>query len=293
MTTPLVIYHGNCPDGFTAAWVTDRALRSATFADAPVFHDVELFKGVYGEDPPYELARARQTYVVDFSYPREKLLRLKDAAYSLTVLDHHKTAQADLDGLDFCTFDMNQSGAGLAWSHFYPNNGHLPRPWLVDYVEDRDLWRFALPASEAVSLWVRLTPHDLEAYDALSKQSLSSIVQIADGAMKHLHHYVSDALRNIYIVDNADGTGHAIAAVNVSYTGVSDVLHGVLESSGKQIALGWHRSKDGLLNCSLRSVTGVDCSAFAKRFGGGGHAQAAGFRVELSHPFAQAILTSH
>jgi len=60
--TPLIIYHGNCPDGFTAAWVAARALG-----------DHELFLGTYGEDPPYELAKDRQVFIVDFSYPRVKM----------------------------------------------------------------------------------------------------------------------------------------------------------------------------------------------------------------------------
>jgi oligoribonuclease NrnB/cAMP/cGMP phosphodiesterase (DHH superfamily) len=119
----LVIYHGNCTDGFTAAWVAARALGAT-----------ELYPAEYGKEPPYELARGRQVYVVDFSYPRERLERLRATCKSLVVLDHHKTAEADLRGLDYCTFDMNRSGAVLAWDHFHREE---PRPWLVDYVEDR------------------------------------------------------------------------------------------------------------------------------------------------------------
>lgn len=277
MTKPLVIYHGNCPDGFASAWVAARALG-----------DVDLFVGKYGDEPPYELARARRVFVVDFSYPRIKLECLHEVASSLTVLDHHKTAQADLAGLAYCEFDMSRSGAGMTWDHFHPGE---PRPWLVDYVEDRDLWRFKLPGSEEVSLWVRLTPHELGAYDALAKQSLSSIMQAADGAKKYLDHYVRDALRNAYVLTDVDGLGNSAACVNVSYTGISDVLNAALKQHDVPMAIGWHIDLDGNVACSARSTVPFDCSVFAKSFGGGGHAQAAGFKLDTRGlPFVKRLL---
>jgi nanoRNase/pAp phosphatase (c-di-AMP/oligoRNAs hydrolase) len=277
VTKPLVIYHGNCPDGFTAAWVAARALG-----------DVELFAGKYGEDPPHELAKGRRVYIVDFSYAREKLEKLFGEVSELYVLDHHKTAEADLAGLPYCSFDMNRSGAGMAWDFFHPGE---VRPWIVSYVEDRDLWRFKLPASEEVSLWIRLIPHELEAYDALSQHSLSDIAQAADGASKYLRHYVRDALRNAYDVPGLfAGSDETVRCVNVSYTGISDVLHGALEAGGVRLALGWHLTVEGRIACSLRSTSDVDCSVFAKAHGGGGHAQASGFSVAAASPFARLLL---
>lgn len=277
----LIIYHGNCPDGFTAAWVAHRALRHSTGRDA------ELFKGSYGDDPPYELAKGRIVYVVDFSYPRAKLLRLRASAAALVVLDHHKTAQADLEGLDdFCEFDMNRSGAGLTWDHFHQGS---PRPWLVSYVEDRDLWRFALPNSEQLSLRIRLTPHDLDAYDALAAQREEDVLAEAEGAKIYLDHYVQDALRNSYVLENVY-EGEAVRCVNVSYTGISDVLHGALADGATRVALGWHVSAGGGIACSLRSTKDYDCSRMAKCYGGGGHAQASGFRLWAIDALAQRLI---
>lgn len=278
MTKPLVIYHGNCPDGFTAAWVTARAVG-----------DVELFVGAYGEPPPLELARGREAYVVDFSYPRADMEALNEAAARLTVLDHHKTAEAELKGLPYCVFDMQRSGAGLAWDYFHPTQ---PRPWIIDYVEDRDLWRFKLRESMAISLRVRVTPHELEAWDALAAQSIDALLPEARGAQVYLDHHVQDALRNLYILRDVDGEGHDAACVNITYTGISDVLQAALERSGAQLAIGWHITKEGRVFCSARSLRSYDCSAFAMRFGGGGHPQAAGFRLQLSEPLAQRLLTA-
>lgn len=271
---PLVIYHGNCPDGFTAAWVAARALGY-----------VELYAGKYGEPPPLAAAAGRDVYVVDFSYPREQLVELKDASRSLLVLDHHKTAQAALEGLDYCVFDMERSGAGLAWDHFF---AHKPRPWIVDYVEDRDLWRFRMDHSETISLMVRLTPHELPAYDALAELPLPEVLDLARGAKRHLDHYVRDAVRNAYDLRKLFDD-ETVRCVNVSYTGVSDVLHAALSAGGVRVALGWHVNKSGELYCSLRSNDDVDCSVFAQQHGGGGHAQASGFRTSVNSPIAHRL----
>jgi hypothetical protein len=298
MSRPLVIYHGNCPDGFTAAWVAARALG-----------DVELFAGKYGEEPPYALARSRPVWIVDFSYPREQLEHLYRAAGEgdwaepigcspLWVLDHHKTAQAALEGLPYCVFDMNRSGAGLTWDHFHPGQ---PRPWVVDYVEDRDLWRFKLPNSEELSLFIRSAPHELGAWDGMAQMDLSAAVGMAEGCKRYLDHYVADAMRQAYELTlnwshpdewddyKAQRFTRAVC-VNVSYTGVSDVLNAALEAYPEaEMALGWHLGADRHLNCSLRSRPGYDCSAFARAHGGGGHARASGFRLSLDRARAQEI----
>lgn len=303
MTRPLVIYHANCPDGFTAAWVAARALDGA-----------ELFEGRYGDDPPYDLARGRDVYVVDFSYPREKLLALNDAArtspggavartpWMLRVLDHHRTAEADLQDLPFCTFDMDRSGAALAWDFFHPNERGR-RPWIVDYVQDRDLWRFELPNSEEVSLWIRCAGYSLEAWDEMADRLLDDVLEEARGCKRYLDHYVDDALRNAYSVrfeyqiPDPQGapadllwTEEPAVAVNVSYTGISDVLNGALERTGVRVAVGWHITSDGDVFCSLRSVKGFDCSLIARHFGGGGHAQASGFRLKLESEAARCLI---
>ena len=65
----------------------------------------------------------------------------------LIVLDHHKTAMEELQPLlddpesgITGVFDMGRSGAALAWQYLANKK---PLPELLQYVEDRDLWRFA------------------------------------------------------------------------------------------------------------------------------------------------------
>jgi len=96
----LVLFHASCADGFCAAWICHK-----------IYPDAEYVAVQYGQEPPD--VKDREVLILDFSYPRKQLLAMRSAAKNLEVLDHHKTAAADLEGLDFCMFDMSKSGARL------------------------------------------------------------------------------------------------------------------------------------------------------------------------------------
>src|SRR6267142_5992911 len=109
MTLDICIFHGNCDDGFGAAfavWKRD--------GDCVDYHP-----GIYGKAPPD--VTGMDVAIVDFSYKRSVMKDLAARAKSILVLDHHKTAEADLAGLsDECqnvevVFDMFRSGAVMAW----------------------------------------------------------------------------------------------------------------------------------------------------------------------------------
>lgn len=87
----LVLYHANCWDGFCAAWVARKAMPDAEFIPVQ-----------YGQDPPEQAGdKDRRLFLVDFSYQRNVMFRLGALhRQGMTVLDHHKTAQAALEGLD-------------------------------------------------------------------------------------------------------------------------------------------------------------------------------------------------
>jgi phosphoesterase RecJ-like protein len=45
--------------------------------------------------------------------------------------------------------------------------------------------------------------------------------------------------------------------------------------------MGWWQSADSRINYSLRSKGNLDVGALAKKYGGGGHQNMAGFQVDL------------
>lgn len=276
--TPLVIYHANCPDGFTAAWVACRALTdSFTVAGipAPSGGDVDLVecKPMNYDDPaPDDGAVAgRDVYVVDFSFKRGDCERIYQAAAKLVVLDHHKTAEAELRDLHFALFDMERSGAGMTWDYFYPTE---PRPWLVSYVEDRDLWRFALPYSREVNAAIACAPMNARAWDELYARGFDDARLLGAGALAFETSAATKIAKHARMIPFE---GYTIPFVNVP-PALTSVTVGLLAATAP-FAVGWFQRADGAFQYSLRSRgdDAVDVSEIAKRYGGGGHRNAAGF----------------
>lgn len=288
---PLCIYHGNCADGFTAAWVVKQALG-----------DVDFHPGVYGREPPD--CADRDVIMVDFSYKRPVLDEIFRKSDSLLILDHHKTAAEDLAGYippfgpgwkrhldniyqDICEncpqpytlFDMERSGAQIAWDFF---NDPSPRPNLVDYVGDRDLWKFALPLSREVNAFVFAHEYTFKNWDYLHAQLRDSmdIQRIGDmgGAIELKHH--KDVAELVAVTKRRMTIGgKSVPVANIPYTLTSDAGH-LMAQSEPFAACYWDTPAGRVF--SLRSTDdGDDVSAVAKGYGGGGHRNAAGFQKPI------------
>lgn len=260
----IVIYHGSCTDGFAAAWVAHKVLPDAKF-----------FPAIHGQKPPD--VKGKKVYLFDFAYKREAMLRMKDEAKSLIVLDHHKTAAEELKDLDFCHFDMTKSGASLAW-HFFKDRIKGEMPWLISYTEDRDLGLWQLPFSHEIAAAVNSYPFDFKVWDALERVYPtndivnSSLVHDGHAIMRFQQRLVEIAMHHAVVVmlDN-----YRIMAANTS------LVHGEVASKLAEtnpFGLSWYKREDGKIVHSLRSKSdGVDVSAIAYKHGGGGHPHAAGF----------------
>ena len=144
--TSYVLYHGGCSDGFGAAFAAWMRLQHQATEYIPVS---------YGKPMP-DIPDGSDVYIVDFSYSREMLISLSERC-QVRVLDHHKTAQAGLEGLPFCTFDMDKSGAVLAWEYFHPGDDV---PEILLYVQDRDLWKWKMTRSKEVNAAIASHPQD-------------------------------------------------------------------------------------------------------------------------------------
>lgn len=257
----IVLYHAHCLDGYTAAWAAWRRFGESDTTYLPV---------QYGEDPPD--VTGAEVFVLDFSYKRDVMLVMHAQAQLLAVLDHHKTAEAELSGLSFVQFDMDRSGAKMAWNYFHPNQA---APWLVNYVEDRDLWRFKLPNSKAVNAGIGASPREnFHQWSTLEAQGCDAAVGKGEGILLFQNSYISSMVKHARSVEFC---GYTIPVVNMSPILVSEVVGKLAEAA--PFALGWFQRSTGEYQYSLRSrgQGGVDVSEIAKRFGGGGHKNAAGF----------------
>jgi oligoribonuclease NrnB/cAMP/cGMP phosphodiesterase (DHH superfamily) len=278
MTTikPLVIYHGNCADGFSAAWCFWRK-----YGD-----DCEYMAGVYQQDPPD--VTGRDVYLVDFSYKLAVVLRMLEQASHIVLIDHHKTAIEDLASIESEKFsaitDLNRSGATLAWDFLFP---HEPRPLLLGHVEDRDLWRFKLPGTREIQACVFSYEYTFEQWDRLMAADQPGLLQmtVAGAAIERKHHkdiaeLVGVCKRRIVI------GGHDVPVASLPYTLTSDAGH--LMAQGEPFAACYWDTETARVFSLRSSDEGLDVSEIAKQYGGGGHVRAAGFSVPRNHELASA-----
>lgn len=243
-----------------------------------------------------------ELYILDFSYKRELLELLHNKVKKLVVLDHHKTAEEDLKGLSFCTFDMNKSGARLAWEYFhYPYQGqegtHLGYtngdykeeglglnpyyvPKLIQYVEDRDLWRFALNHSKHINAYIQSFPMTIEYYDEISKileSDFNSCIQQGVAIERYKDTMVEAQCRSASI-QNVGGYAVPVANSTILFSEVGNAL--CLRYPEYPFAAYFAIRKDGKEQWGLRSIGDFDVSEVARSLGGGGHKNAAGFIKE-------------
>lgn len=311
-----VIYHADCIDGFGAAYAA-----WCRFGDAARYRPLH-----HGERLASAEIAGHEIYVLDFSFAPAELEAQAESAHALTQIDHHVSARNAWDGRlttdaggaqryrhrDLplqLVFDLDKSGARLAWEHFQPER---PLPLLLRHIEDQDLWRFALPETSRVCRALRLLPFDFTVWHELAEQTASTDTEryrrlLADGAAietffraeterlassglrrrARLRGEPVDALQALRhgreVVSDGTSIWLAVAgiAVNASTLFSSELGHRLAEQSGT-FGLTWQLAADDEVKASLRSAGDFDVAAIAARYGGGGHRNAAGFRLPLA-----------
>ena len=273
MERPLVIYHGNCPDGFGAAYAFYDHFRQGTDCSC------DFVAGIHGQDPPD--VTGRELYLVDFSYRRPVLKEVCRTARSVTVIDHHVSAEHDLEGLEqehdnlHVVFDMEKSGAILAWEFHHVD----APPRLLFHIQDRDLWRFNLEGTNDIHAALISRPFDFASWEQLCTWSGALELLLTEGqAINRYRQRMIDLHREKSVMVTI--AGYQVPGVNC-YEDIMSELVGEL-ALGYPFAAGY-QDQGTLRKWSLRSSPdGIDVSEIAARLGGGGHRHAAGFAVLIS-----------
>jgi nanoRNase/pAp phosphatase (c-di-AMP/oligoRNAs hydrolase) len=252
-----ILYHAECADGFGAAYSAWKVL-----GDAATYIPVQ-----HGEDPPALPADAKVA-IVDFSYKRDVILALKEQVSELIILDHHTTAQDELEGLDFATFDMEKSGARMAWEYWHPDTDV---PAMIAYIEDKDLWLWNLEQSKEFTIALHSYPMDFQVWETLTPEHLKlegvALLRLQEKMIKSALGRVS--FQNLF--------GYEVPVVNA--TEFRSEIANYLCTLHPEVAFAaaYFDDKNGERNWSLRSVGDFDVAELARQAGGGGHKNASGF----------------
>jgi len=196
-----------------------------------------------------------------------------EEANSLLVIDHHKSAMVELHDISNTKFDMHKSGAMLAWEFFHP--GKEP-PKFIQYIQDRDLWKWELPYSKEFAAAFDMVPFEFEEFEKFEDDS------VFDDAVKrgsYILAYSKTVVKKV--CEKAQlrkMDGKDVMVVNASHW-MSEIGSRLAPDCDFAMIWYWdHESKE--TKVSLRAFHDtVDVSEVAKRFGGGGHKQASGFQL--------------
>lgn len=258
-----VIYHGNCPDGYGAAWAAWKKLTTKA----------QYIPGHYGKPLP-ELPKDARVLMIDYSCPRAQALELKSKVAEFQILDHHKTAADALSDLEFTKFDLDHSGAYLSWVHFHGE----PAPDFIKYIEDRDLWRFKLPYSREVAAAMGSYPMDFVVWEGIAECGMEKLKLDGGVILRFQKQKVEEMVARSFKMEIG---GHLVPVANASilFSEVGDRL--CMLNPDAPFSAYYYDRPDGKRQWGLRSPGRFDVSKIAVAMGGGGHPGASGFVEDL------------
>jgi oligoribonuclease NrnB/cAMP/cGMP phosphodiesterase (DHH superfamily) len=280
-----VYFHDSCPDGTSSALICKTALQYSGVS-------AEYIPIQYGSKRHNELVPAEGQLFVDITPP---LKRWEEwIPYKPIVLDHHETAEKAVKGLNgiYGTND-NYSGAMLAFEYIYAPILGVPYVWkaFAELCMIRDTWKTEDPRwVEASKLSFGLTGigwdklKDVCGVGFFNSREYTSVLN--SGAVIHdmLKSKCDSILKGCHTIDKTLDDKHiTLSFFNFTDRNVSDVCHHLL-NNGSDIVFSYFikHSYDGHeINFSVRSKDPFSASKLAEKFGGGGHKNAAGFRIKL------------
>jgi oligoribonuclease NrnB/cAMP/cGMP phosphodiesterase (DHH superfamily) len=277
-----LVYHHNDADGLAAAYVHKMYMeKQRKVPKDQVWH----FAYDYDMDEPSMSFEGADIVILDFSFPRATIERMQKEAKRFILIDHHKTAAENLEGLPNCIIEQGVAASHLALRHFFGIDfENLDKPaykadelvyikfWFLPYVEDRDVWNNKLPFTKEVNAYIHSFPLDLAGYSMLASQTLGDARRAGGEILQ------SQSMQIERLIENAYWGNFAGYYVPFNNSPVYQSELGNRLSDGEPFAVVYWDKPGNIREYSLRSAkNGEDVEAIARMFGGGGHVHAAGF----------------
>lgn len=253
----------------------------------------------YEDEIPWELIKGDTVFIVDFSFKLEDMKRAFNEAKQLIWIDHHVSAIKDLAGIEgdikgLRDVEETYSGCELTWKYIFPNE---PMPRVVNLLGRYDVHDYADPTvipfqyamrtketdpKNAMNLWESLfnNQDDPNEFDFLERENIiDEIIEEGRPIEKYLEARNVDFVKGNAVCVHLDG--HKFLAIN-SYLENSNALEKIFSAAKWDAMMVFYRKSGGWSVSMYNGDHGssVDCAEVAKKYGGGGHEDAAGFFCE-------------
>lgn len=279
----IIIYHNKDLDGFASA-----AICMAKYPNA-------LLVGYdYGNVFPLQSKdlHGREVIMIDVSLPMPEMLAVANSATHLTWIDHHRSAIADY----VAYFDENKSSritavlqdgiaaCEIAWKHFFPDK---PIPEAIKLLGEYDTWR-----NGDKDRWDNVVmPFQYGMREVChSPESFPPILFMNDAKMINYVKLKGDTILSYQKMMNnraaktlsfeAEFLGFRAICMN-SGGANSQLFESVYDENKHDIMMPFVFNGKLWKYSIYTTKDGIDCSALAKKMGGGGHLKAAGFETDF------------
>jgi len=270
MTKSICFYHSD-PDGHASGAIVKYALGDSVTLIASDYDTTSI--------PWEKVEAAEQIIVTDFSFPVDEMKHLAEGR-EMVWIDHHKSAMLEFEGIadDWSGIrDLSEAACVLTWRYFFPER---PVPRAVVLIGDRDIWRWAEEDTGPFNESLYNRDHDAnnaEFWKPLFEDDQAVLTRmIEEGTWLRAI--------NLRKVDNI----MAARSFEVRFEGYRTLA---INTRGNGDIGNYGRDRDyeivytyvdemrtgGLTTVVTLYSSKVDVSVIAKRYGGGGHAGAAGF----------------
>jgi len=249
--------------------------------------------------PHVHAIKGKVVVVVDFCWNPKGITYMCTHAAKVVILDHHESSIceffgtesiSDIDPADrglcaqhknlACEFDIKRAGAQIAWDW---GRGRCVRPWFLEHIADRDLWNWHLDSTKAITAAM----YEGNWYNLFAMETMVSMEEVlrplfilqGTSILKHQDKAVAVAASKS-ILTRFDG--HIVRVAQCPSHIRSAVGHALCNMGDCEFsALLRYSIENDQWYVSLRCLKGanVNLARISKKYGGGGHATAAGFAV--------------
>jgi oligoribonuclease NrnB/cAMP/cGMP phosphodiesterase (DHH superfamily) len=265
MRNIVIIYHKDCFDGFGAAWSAWKKFGDkAQYIAADHKQVLDSIKNL----------KSKEIYFLDFGYKKEIMEGLVKRNKKVVLIDHHISRQDILPIVSEYSFSLDYSGAVLSWRYFHQKK-KIPR--LLLYIQDLDLWRFNFSETSALMSRLSLFDYDFSLWNKVAldfenyqrrRQYIKEGLLLNAFAKKMIDFIARRA--EVVVFEN-----HKALAVNSPVFG-SELGNYFVKEKNMPLGIVWSYDGEGI-RVQLRSGKLINVADLAKKYGGGGHRQAAGF----------------
>lgn len=300
-STTIVLYHKNCMDGIASAYIADQYFEF--FEVSRICIPIQYGENIYEVIGEENIDQVNDLYFLDFSTDRKTLIDLASKFNKVVIIDHHKTAEAELKNIDTekdnieLYFNMSKSGAMLSYEYFTVFTGIEPQKDLfgdivpetdilnisrrvIEYIQDRDIWEWKLPYSKEVSEYLKFAvkPNDINSFkNMIQNFNIDNARNIGETLNQARDKAVESKVKNYREINIV---GINLVCVNLTEN-ISEVGNELCKLTGKP-AMMYFIKEDLQVILSFRSLDELpDVSFLAKYFGGGGHRNACGASINM------------